>query len=102
MNAMLELELLVGLGAVAVWTHVNYPRLRPASLVRAVVHVGFSFCAFALMPTLLSALASRYLGLTVLFPVVTYLLLSWVWLLARILDLLDGTPRGGLPVEDES
>ena len=102
MNAMLELELLVGLGAVAVWTHVNYPGLRPDSLVRAVVHVGVSFCAFALMPTLLAALASRYVGLALLFPVVTYLLLSWVWLLARILDLINGTPRGGLPVENES
>jgi hypothetical protein len=24
-----------------------------------------------------------------------YVLLSWVWLIARIIDMLGGTPRGG-------
>jgi hypothetical protein len=27
--------------------------------------------------------------------------LSWVWLVARIVDLLGGTPRGGHPVGNE-
>jgi hypothetical protein len=31
--------MLTGLGAVAVWTYVNCPRLRPSSLIRAVAHV---------------------------------------------------------------
>ena len=55
---MLEPAMLIGLGAVAVWTHVNYPRLRPGSLLRAIVHVAVSFAGFALLPTVLSCLAA--------------------------------------------
>jgi hypothetical protein len=36
---MLELPMFIGLGAVAIWAYINYPRLRPSSLLRAVVHV---------------------------------------------------------------
>jgi hypothetical protein len=39
-----------------------------------------------------------YVVLTLLIPSLTYLLLSWVWLIARVLhDLFGGTPRGGHP-----
>jgi hypothetical protein len=109
MNAMLYPAMLLGLGAVAVWTYVNYPRLRPGSLMRAVLHVVLSFCGFALLPLLLGVLlpvlpghALRlYVVLALLLPALTYLLLSWVWLIARILhDVLGGTPRGGLPAEN--
>ena len=101
----------LGLGAVAVWAYVRYPRLRPQSLVSAALHVAISFGAFMLLPTalnlLLPALPSHalrpYLVLTLLIPQLTYVLLSWVWLIARILhDLLGGTPRGGHPVATES
>jgi hypothetical protein len=93
----------IGLGAVAAWTDVNYPKLRPASLLRAVLHVGVSFCAFALLPTLLDVLPPQpYLALGLLFSTLTYLLLSWIWLLARLIQMLGGTPRGGLPVSNES
>jgi hypothetical protein len=51
---MLEPSIFIGLGAVAVWTFVNHPRLRPGSLLRAVVHVAVSFAGFALLPALLS------------------------------------------------
>ena len=38
-------------------------------------------------------------ALTLLIASLTYLLLSWIWLIARILhDLLGGKPRGGHPV----
>ena len=102
--------MLIGLGAVAVWTHVNYPWLRPRSLVRAVAHVAVSFAGFALLPMALAALLpllpSRasvpYVVLTLLIPVMTYLLLSWVWLIARILQDIGGNPRGGHPVSTES
>ena len=103
---MLEPAMFLGLGAVAVWTHVRFPRLRPGSLVRAVLHVLISFGAFALLPAtlgLLLPLASSHalrllLALALLIPMFTYVLVSWVWLIARILhDLLGGTPRGGLP-----
>ena len=99
----------IGLGAVAVWTHVSYPRLRPGSLLRAILHVAISFAAFATLPTVLGFLLplatspaqARYVVLVVLIPTLTYVLLTWVWLLARILhDLSGGTPRGGHPVSD--
>ena len=107
---MLEPAMLIGLGAVAVWAYVNYPRLRPGSLLRAIVHVAVSFGAFALLPTVLSFLlpllpvrsAQPYVVLTLLISVLTYLLLSWVWLIARILHDIGSTPRGGHPVSAKS
>ena len=107
---MLEPAMLIGLGAIAVWTYVNCPRLRPGSLIRAIVHVIVSFAAFALLPGLLSvvlpALPARttqpYVVLALLIPTLTYLLLSWVWLIARILHDIGGTPRGGHPVSTKS
>ncbi len=106
MKAILEPAMLIGLGAVAVWTHVRFPGLRPGSLLRSAVQVAVSFGAFALLPALLS-LALPLLSfqamrisvtLTLLIASMTYLLLTWVWLIARILhDLLGGTPRGGHP-----
>jgi hypothetical protein len=110
MKALLEPAMLLGLGAVAVWTHVNHPKLRPGSLVLAALHVAFSFCAFALLPLTLSFLLPAlpthvlqpYVVLGLLIATLTYLLLSWVWLLARILHDLFGGPRGGHPVANES
>ena len=107
---MLEPAMLIGLGAVAVWTYLNYPRLRPRSLLRAVMHVAVSFAGFALLPMALSVLLpllpSRtpqpYLVLALLIPVLTYLLLSWIWLIARILHDIGGSPRGGHPVSAKS
>jgi hypothetical protein len=102
---MLEVAMFIGLGLVAVWAYVRYPRLRPGSLMRAVVHVVVSFVGFALLPATLSLVLplvpSPYLVLALLIPSLTYLLLSWVWLIARVLhDLFGGTPRGGHPVAD--
>lgn len=102
--------MLIGLGAVAVWTYVNCPRMRPGSLVRAVVHVMVSFASFALLPALLSvvlpllpARASQpYVVLVLLIATLTYLLTSWVWLIGRILDGFGGNPRGGHPVSAKS
>lgn len=106
---MLEPAMLIGLGAVAVWTHQRFPRLRPGSLLRAAVQVAVSFGAFALLPPLLGLalplLSSHALRLSVtlalLIAGLTYLLLTWVWLIARLLhDLHGGTPRGGHPAAD--
>lgn len=107
---MLEPAMFIGLGAVAVWTYVNYPRLRPSSLMRAVVHVIVAFSAFALLPTLLGVLvpllpsrtSQPYVVLALLIPVMTYLLLSRVWLIGRILQDIGGNPRGGHPVSTRS
>ena len=40
--------------------------------------------------------------LTLLISVLTYLLLSWVWLIARILQDIGSAPRGGHPVSAKS
>jgi hypothetical protein len=67
---------------------------------------GVSFLGFALLPVVLGPLGRLasshellpYVVLTLLIPSLTYLLLSWVWLIARVLhDLFGGTPRGGHP-----
>ena len=89
---------------------MNYPRLRPSSLIRAVVHVIVAFVGFSLLPALLGVLVpllpSRttqpYVVLMLVTPVMTYLLLSWIWLIARILQDLGGNPRGGHPVTSET
>jgi hypothetical protein len=107
---MLEPAMFIGLDAVGVGTHVNYPRLRPSSLLRAIAHVAVSFGAFALLPTALSFLlpvlpvhsAQPYFVLTLLISVLMYLLLSWVWLIARILQDIGGNPRGGHPITGET
>jgi hypothetical protein len=107
---MLEPAMFIGLGLVAVWAYVRYPCLRPWSLVRAAVHVAVSFAAFALLPATLSLLLpvvssqalAPYVALALLIPSLTYVL-SWVWLIARVLqDLFGGTPRGGHPVSAKS
>jgi hypothetical protein len=108
---MLEPAMFIGLGLVAVWAYLRYPGLRPCSLVRAAVHVALSFVAFALLPTTLSLLLpavsahelAPYVVLALLIPSLTYVLLSWVWLIARVLhDLFGDTPRGGHPVSAKS
>jgi hypothetical protein len=111
MQQMLEPAMFLGLGVVAVWTQVRFPGLRPASLVRAALHVLVSFGLFALLPVTLGVLLrlapphalQPYVVLALLIPTLTYVLLSWVWLIARILhDLLGGSPRGGHPVGTKS
>jgi hypothetical protein len=107
---MLEPAMLIGLGAVAVWTYANYPRLRPRSLIGAAAHVIVSFAGFASLPALLGVVlpvlparaAQPFVVLALLIPTLTYLLLSWVWLIARILDEIVGKPRGGHPVSAKS
>jgi hypothetical protein len=106
MEVMLEPAMFTGLGLVAVWAYVRYPRIRPQSLVWAAIHVAVSFVGFALLPEtlrlVLPLMPSRstglFVALTLLIPAITYVLLSWVWLIARIVELLGGTPRGGHPV----
>lgn len=108
---MLEPVMFVGLGLVAVWAYCRYPRLRPRSLLRAIVRVAVSFAGFALMPATLSLLlpltpsqdVRLSLVLALLIPALTSVLLTWVWLLARIIhDLSGGKPRGGHPVSSKS
>ena len=96
----------IGLGVVALWAHLRFPRLRPGSLLRATLHVAASFGVFAALPAGLSLLVplassplqARLIVVALLIPAFAYVLLAWVWLLARIVqDLTGGTPRGGHP-----
>lgn len=107
---MLEPAMFIGLGVVAVWAYVRYPKVRPASLLRAAAHVAVSFVGFMLLPTVLGFLlplthahALRVsVALVLLFPLLTYVLLSWVWLIGRILQELFRGPRGGHPIATKS
>ncbi len=99
--------MLAGLAVVAVWVYLRYPRLRPATMMRAAVHVAISFVGLMLVPVALDVLLARLPARTavavfviaVLVPALSYLLLSWVWLLATVARALGGgSPRGGHPV----
>lgn len=107
---MLQPAMFVGLGLVAIWAYCRFPRRRPGSLVRAVVQVAISFTGFALVPLTLGFVLPLMpsqdlrpvLVLALLIPTLTYVLLTWVWLLARILHDLSGGPSGGHPATDLS
>jgi len=93
----------LGQSGVAIWLYVRFPRLRPATLLRAAVHVGISFGLVSLLPLVESlpvwqfpaALSVVAFVLGVLIPTVSYVLFSWLGLVARLHDLADSTPRGG-------
>ncbi len=78
---MLETAMFIGLSLVAVWAYVRFPRLRPGSLMRAVVHVVVSFVVFALLPATLGLVLPAapspglvpYVVLALLIPSLTYL-----------------------------
>src|SRR6266508_2690533 len=101
----LEPATFIGLGAVAIWLYLRYPRLRPATIVRAIVHAAASFFLFSLVPyglaltfrALPSTLALFVFVSCMLIPTLGYVLLSWLWLIARLHDL-GRPPRGGHPV----
>jgi hypothetical protein len=94
---------LVGIAAVAAWCHSRFPQARPRTLRGAVVHVAASFVAFNATPLLVRELAAVVparldipVGMClVVVPSLTYVFLSWIWLIARVRDLGSGTPRGG-------
>lgn len=97
----------LGLGLVALWTYLRFPARRPRSIGQAFTHVVLSFAFVLALPALLalvlaflhgrSAVAVFLVG--ALMPSLLYLLLSWFWLLGRLVgDLGGGTPRGGHPV----
>lgn len=100
--SLLEPVLFLGLGGVAVWVYLRLPRLRPQTLVGAAVNVAASFTLFALLPFALHACRSvlppavwaPVFVVGLLIPALFYVLLSWLWLIARIHDLSD-TPKGG-------
>jgi hypothetical protein len=99
----LEPAFFLGLGAVAVWIYLRYPRLRPQSLTRAIVHVAISFGLFGLVPyaigpcarNLPPSLSLLVIVVGLIVPTLGYVLLSWIWLIAKIHDIGNSLPRGG-------
>lgn len=53
---MFESATVFGLGALAVWAYVRFPKMRPQSLVRAASQVAIPFIALSLLPELLGLL----------------------------------------------
>jgi hypothetical protein len=100
---VLEPAFFLGLCAVAVWIYLRYPRLRPRSLTRAIVHVAISFGLFSLVPYAIEPCKTSFpprIALLVIVgglivPTLGYVLLSWIWLVAKIHDLGNSLPRGG-------
>jgi hypothetical protein len=96
----------IGIGAVAVWVNLRFPRLQPRSLRGAVVHCAFALAIFHGVPfaayetrLLLPTTLAIVVGETVLvMPALCYVLLSWLWLLARVRDQIGSSPKGGHPV----
>jgi hypothetical protein len=56
----------------------------------------------ALLPLVPLPAAQPYFVLGLLIPALTYVLVSWVWLIGRILHDLGGKPRGGHPISANS
>lgn len=88
----------VGVGLVAFWLYVRFPKRRPATVTRALIRVAVSFGLFSLLPlaghVLLPVLGGVAFVLCVALPGLCFVFLSWIWLLAAIVDGV-GTPRGG-------
>ena len=55
-----------------------------------------------MLPLLPARASQPYVVLVLLIPALTYVLLSWVWLIGRILHEIGGKPRGGHPVSAKS
>jgi len=102
---MLEPATFGGLGIVAIWLYVRFPGRRPSTVMRAAIHVIVSFTLFNFVPYALQPCAALPHPLSVLtfvtgflLPTLSYVLLSWLWLIARLHDLGNPKPRGGHPV----
>jgi hypothetical protein len=107
---ILEPATLTGLGVVALWLYVRFPRLRPRTIKHAMAHVAVSFGLFALLPyvvdiftaSLPKVVAILVFFVLVMLPVLTYVLFSWIALIAKIHELADSTPRGGHRVPERA
>jgi hypothetical protein len=107
---ILEPATFAGLGVVALWLYLRFPRLRPQTIKRAMAHVAVSFALFALLPYLVDVFTASLPKVVAIFvffaflllPVLTYVLFSWIGLIAKIHDLADSTPRGGHRVPERA
>jgi protein-S-isoprenylcysteine O-methyltransferase Ste14 len=94
----------IGVGLLAIWVHLRFPRLQARTLSRAFVHIGLALGVLQIVSLMvgvsLHSLPRPYVAVTaaVLLTIAAlcYVLLSWIWLLVRLRD--RGLPRGGHPV----
>ncbi len=96
---------LAGSTVLATWAYKQAAHRRPTGLRAAVAHVGLAYILVRLVPpavrlstaTFPHALAVIF-GLAVItIPAVTYLLLSWIWLIVCLRDHLPSKPQSGHP-----
>lgn len=96
----------IGLGLVALWLYARFPNRRPETLMRAVARVMVAFGVFMTLPLEAAAYKSAFTGPTaglffifgVAMPLLCWVMLSWLWLLARVIhDYGPDLPSGGHP-----
>ena len=76
--------LVIGAASLAFWVAYRFPRLGPARLTSAFMHVALTFCVgFALAPTMsLASGAGVFLAVfAVALPALIYMFLAGIWLL---------------------
>jgi ABC-type uncharacterized transport system permease subunit len=89
----------LGSAAVAIWAHVRFPGLMPASIRTTLLHVAGTVVAVHLLTPLgmHSLTSSPVLALVALFvvafPALTYSLLVGIWLVKLAQDLRRGIFR---------
>jgi hypothetical protein len=78
-----------GAAALALWVHVRFPRMCPATLGRTLVHVGISLVVAHVLVRLLARLApdGGVAGVMVLLfaialPALVYCFLTSIWIIA--------------------
>jgi hypothetical protein len=102
MSNVLLIATVAGTSLIALWLYVRFPGSRPKAIRAAVAHVVLSFLAMKLGQTGVRSTVAAFpepyavvlalVAITV--PVLSYVFVSWVWLMASLRDL-GGTPRGG-------
>jgi hypothetical protein len=97
--------LFAGGAALAVWSFTHFATRRPSDFRVVAAHVVVAFCVLHTARPVIRLVAAHIpqpfamiVSLAAIaVPAVTYLLLSWLWLLACVRDVLP-RPRGGHPV----
>ena len=106
MDRLVLLGLIVaGAVALALWSFTYFAARRPRGFGRAAAHVVLAYCvvhtskpAVALSVTHIPHPFDLIVSLAVItLPAFAYLLLSWLWLLACVRDIMSG-PGSGHPV----
>jgi hypothetical protein len=102
---LFEPGMFLGVGTLAIWMHVRFPKLEPRSTRAMLVHLGGAVLLFNFAPMVVGlamtslpqplSVAVAVAGVTI--PTFCYVLMSVIWLLARIRGEMGSTPRGGHP-----